>query len=67
MEKLAPTVENILAVLPAMQESVRAEIAERIAAGEMIVSDETPEIQARISARRLELMNRKREARKSAA
>lgn len=42
MEKKLPTVENVLAALPAVQVGVKREIAARIAAGEDIAALDLP-------------------------
>jgi hypothetical protein len=38
MTRKMPTLKNVTAALPAVQEAIRAEIAQRIAAGEAIAS-----------------------------
>lgn len=69
MAKSVSSIEDILAALPRVQETVRKEIAARRAAGETIVSDTSDGIRERIVGRRraLEASVRKNAGRKSAA
>ncbi|MEO6092472.1 MAG: hypothetical protein ABIT04_07635 [Novosphingobium sp.] len=56
MKKVPPTVENVFALLPDIQEVVRTEIAARIAAGEDIASADSPGIREMLARRREALM-----------
>jgi hypothetical protein len=72
MNRKSASVKNVLAALPAVQAAIREDISARIAAGETIVSDETPEIAEILKSRRAGLdkgqaVVRKISARKSAA
>jgi hypothetical protein len=52
MSKKSPSVENVLAALPAVQAAIREEVAARISAGEAIVSEDSSAIREALAARR---------------
>ena len=71
MNSKPPSLENVLAALPAVQAAIRKDVDAKRAAGEVIVGAETPEVAHRIEARRQLLGNgaprQPRASRKSAA